>query len=153
MQRSLIETLMGAVVLAVAALFLGFAYSSSDIGRGDGYELYAEFTTVGGLRVGNDVRMSGIKIGSVLRQDLNPETFLARVTLSVDDSVKLPADTSAAIASESLLGGNYLDLVPGGAEELLKPGDRIEYTQDAVDLIQLLGKFMFSPGQQGVGTQ
>lgn len=153
MQRSLIETLMGAVVLAVAALFLGFAYSSSDIGRGNGYELYAEFTTVGGLKVGNDVRMSGIKIGSVLSQDLNPETFLARVTLSVDDNVKLPADTSAAIASESLLGGNYLDLVPGGAEELLKPGDRIEYTQDAVDLIQLLGKFMFSPGQQGAGGQ
>lgn len=151
MQRSLIETLMGAVVLAVAALFLVFAYSSADIGRGGGYELYAEFSTVGGLRVGNDVRMSGIKIGSVVRQDLNPETFLARVTLNIDDTITLPADTSASIASESLLGGNYLDLAPGGEDKALKPGDRIQYTQDAVDLIQLLGKFMFSPGTQGTG--
>ena len=126
MQRSLIETLMGAVVLAVAALFLVFAYSSADIGRGGGYELYAEFSTVGGLRVGNDVRMSGIKIGSVVRQDLNPETFLARVTLNIDDTITLPADTSASIASESLLGGNYLDLAPGGEDKALKPGDRIQ---------------------------
>jgi len=146
MRRSLIETLMGAVVLGVAGLFLVFAYTTADLGRGGGYEVFADFSTVGGLRVGGDVRMSGIKIGSVVRQELDPETFLARVTLSVDASLKLPVDTSASISSEGLLGGNFIDLVPGGADETLPPGGRIQYTQDAVDLMQMLGRFIFSGG-------
>lgn len=146
MHRNLIETLLGAVVLGVAGLFLAFAYSTADLGRGGGYEVQAEFTTVGGLKVGNDVRMAGIKVGTVVHQELNPETYLARVTLSVDPTVKLPADTSAAISSEGLLGGNYIDLAPGGDSEMLKPGDKIRFTQDAVDMVQLLSKFIFSAG-------
>ncbi len=146
MHRNLIETLLGAVVLGVAGLFLAFAYSTADLGRGGGYEVQAEFTTVGGLKVGNDVRMAGIKVGTVVHQELNPETYLARVTLSVDHAVKLPADTSASISSEGLLGGNYIDLAPGGDSEILKPGDKIRFTQDAVDMVQLLSKFIFSAG-------
>ncbi len=146
MNRGLVETLMGAVVLGVAVVFLIFAYSASDVGRSGGYEVDATFTTVGGLKVGNDVRMSGIKIGTVSRQGLDPETYLATVTLSIDPVIKLPRDTSAAIASEGLLGGNFVDLVPGGDPEMLEPGERIEYTQDAVDFVQLLSKFMFSTG-------
>jgi phospholipid/cholesterol/gamma-HCH transport system substrate-binding protein len=149
MNRSLIETLMGAMVLGVAGLFLMFAYTTADLGRTDGYEVYANFTTVGGLRVGSDVRLAGIKIGTVKRQELDPETYLARVTLSVEPSVKLPADTSASITSEGLLGGNFVDLAPGGDSEMLKPGGRIQYTQDAIDLVQMLGRFVFSSGQAG----
>jgi phospholipid/cholesterol/gamma-HCH transport system substrate-binding protein len=153
MHRNLIETLLGAVVLGVAGLFLAFAYTTADLGRTGGYEVEAEFTTIGGLKVGNDVRMAGIKIGSVVRQELDPQTYLARVTLSVDPSIELPADTSATIASEGLLGGNYVDLAPGGDPTMLKPGGRIQYTQDAVDMVQLLGKFIFSAGNGGTASK
>lgn len=147
MHRNLIETLLGAVVLGVAGLFLAFAYSTADLGRGSGYEVHADFTTVGALKVGSDVRLAGIKIGTVVRQELDTESFLARVTLTVDPAVKLPTDSSASISSEGLLGGNFVDLAPGGAADTLKPGDRIQYTQDAVDMMQLLSKFIFSAGQ------
>ncbi len=153
MHRNLIETLLGALVLGVAGLFLAFAYTTADLGRSGGYEVQADFTTVGGLKVGNDVRMAGIKIGSVVRQELNPQTYLARVTLSVDPSIELPADTSATIASEGLLGGNYVDLAPGGDPTMLKPGGKIQYTQDAVDMVQLLGKFIFSAGNGGSASK
>ena len=149
MHRNLIETLLGAVVLGVAGLFLAFAYSTADLGRSGGYEVNAEFTTVGGLKVGNDVRMAGIKVGTVVDQVLNPQTYLARVTLSIDSSVHLPADTSATISSEGLLGGNYVDLAPGGDPNMLKPGEKIQYTQDAVDMVQLLSRFIFATGSAG----
>lgn len=149
MHRNLIETLLGAVVLGVAGLFLAFAYTTADLGRTGGYEVHAEFTTVGGLKIGSDVRLAGIKVGSVVGQTLNPETYLARVTFSIDPSVKLPSDTSASIASEGLLGGNYVDLAPGGATAMLEPGAKIQYTQDAVDMVQLLSKFIFSAGSNG----
>lgn len=146
MHRNLIETLLGAVVLGVAGLFLAFAYTTADLGRASGYEVYAEFTTIGGLKVGNDVRLAGIKVGTVVRQDLNPETYLARVTLSIDPSVRLPADSSATISSEGLLGGNYVDLAPGGDPAMIETGGKIRFTQDAVDMVQLLSKFIFSAG-------
>lgn len=152
MHRNLIETLLGAVVLGVAGLFMAFAYATADLGRSGGYEVNAEFTTVGGLKVGNDVRMAGIKVGTVVGQKLNPETYLARVTLSIDTSVKLPADTSASISSEGLLGGNFVDLAPGGDPKMLNPGEKIQYTQDAVDMVQLLSRFIFATGSAGGGT-
>ncbi|MFX4221372.1 MAG: outer membrane lipid asymmetry maintenance protein MlaD [Thalassobaculum sp.] len=142
----MIETLMGALVLVVAGVFLFYAYSSSEIGKGGGYEVIARFTTVGGLKPGSDVRMSGIKVGTVSNQRLDPNSYLAEVTLSIDESIQLPIDSSAAIASEGLLGGNFVDVVPGADEQMLKPGERIELTQDAVDFIQLLSRFMFQAG-------
>lgn len=147
MNRGLVETLMGAVVLAVAALFVMFAYSTANVGGSDGYRITAQFATVGGLRPGSEVRMSGIQVGSVVEQKLNAETYLAEVVMRIEDGVKLPRDTSAAIASDGLLGGNHVQLVAGGEEGMMQPGDRIDYTQDAVDLIQLLGKFIFSAGE------
>jgi phospholipid/cholesterol/gamma-HCH transport system substrate-binding protein len=149
--RGILETLMGALVLVVAGAFFFYAYSASEIGKGGGYEVTARFTTVGALKVGSDVRMSGIKIGTVARQELDPTTYLAEVTLSIDDSIVLPVDTSAAIANEGLLGGNFVDLVPGAEDQTLKPGERIELTQDAVDFVQLLGRFMFQSGS-GAGS-
>jgi len=147
MRRNLIETLMGAVVLAVAVLFVAFAYSTANIGGGSGvYPLVADFNRVGTLKPGSEVRMSGIRIGTVLKQELDPQTYLARVTFGVQEGLELPVDSSASVSSEGLLGGNFLDLTPGGSEEMLKPGEKIEYTQDAVDLMQMLGKFIFSAG-------
>lgn len=143
---------MGALVLAVAGVFLFYAYSSSDFGKGGGYEVIARFTTVGGLKPGSDVRMSGIKVGTVSKQVLDPQSYLAEVTLSIDDSIQLPIDSSAAVSSEGLLGGNFVDLVPGGDEKMLQPGERIELTQDAVDFIQMLSRFMFQAGSSGPGS-
>lgn len=143
---------MGAVVLAVAGAFFVYAYSASEVGKGGGYEVIARFTTVGALKIGSDVRMSGIKVGTVSDQKLDPETYLAEVTLSIEESVKLPVDTSAAIANEGLLGGNFIDLVPGAEDTVLQPGERIELTQDAVDFVQLLSRFMFQAGSASSGS-
>jgi phospholipid/cholesterol/gamma-HCH transport system substrate-binding protein len=143
---------MGALVLAVAGMFLFYAYASSEFSTGGGYDVVARFATVGGLKPGSDVRMSGIKIGTVSKQSLDPQTYLAEVTLSIDESIQLPVDSSAAVSSEGLLGGNFVDVVPGGDERMLQPGERIELTQDAVDFIQMLSRFMFQAGSSGSGS-
>ena len=105
MTRNLLETLLGAVVLIVAVGFLVFAYRSSQVQQNGGYELIARFDKVDGLEPGSDVRISGIKIGSVLDQSLDPETYRAQVRFSLREDVRLPADTSAAVVSNGLLGG------------------------------------------------
>lgn len=148
MGRNLIETLMGALVLAVAGLFVVFAYNTTTVRSSGGYEVWARFERVDGLARGADVRLAGIKIGTVVDQRLEPETFLAIVRISVDPSVKLPADTVAQIVSEGLLGGNFLALVPGGDDKTIPPGGEIKYTQAPVNIVQLLGKFMFSTGDK-----
>jgi phospholipid/cholesterol/gamma-HCH transport system substrate-binding protein len=109
----------------------------------------ANFSSVGGLQNGSDVRISGVKVGSVTGQTLDPDTFLAVVRMNIDPAIRLPGDTVAVIASESLLGGRYMALEPGGAEELIEPGGRIEYTQSTPGIEQLLGQVIFS--MQGAG--
>lgn len=150
MRRNVIETVMGAVVLIVAGLFLFFSYSTAQLRSVDGYAVIAKFDRIDGLALGSDVRISGIKVGTVHSQRLDPETFLAEVSMSIDPSVKLPRDSSAEIVSESLLGGKYMAIVPGGSEDLLEEGGEIRFTQSPVSLEQLIGKFMFStPGGEG----
>ncbi len=144
MKRSVIETVLGALVLFLAAFFLVFSYKTANVSAVKGYNLIADFAGIGGLKAGDDVVISGVKIGTVSSVDLNPETYLARVTLSVMPNVKIPDDTAALISSESLLGGRYLSLEPGGSETMLKPGGRIPYTQSPQNLEQLLGQFIFS---------
>ena len=137
------ETGVGAVVLAAAAGFLVYALSAGAVGRhGGGYELKARFGQVGGLAQGADVRLAGVKIGTVSRISLDPKTFLAEVDLSVDPSIKLPADSSAKITSDNLLGGSHVAIAPGGAVQNLKPGGEIQNTQGAVDLFGLIGQVM-----------
>ena len=143
MQRNMVETLMGAVVLLVAALFLVFAYSRADVGEVAGYTLLARFDRVDGVKPGADVRISGIKIGSVLSQKLDPETYLAEMRISVDPSVKLPKDSAAKILMSGLLGDTYISLSPGGSDEMFKDGDEIQYTQGSVDIISLVGQAVF----------
>jgi phospholipid/cholesterol/gamma-HCH transport system substrate-binding protein len=144
MSRNVIETVMGAVVLVVAAIFLVFAYRMADVGTVRGYEVWAGFSATGGLQTGADVRISGVKVGSVTSQTLDPGTFLAVVRMSIDPSIKLSADTTAAIRSESLLGGRYVSLSPGGDPDEIRPGGRIQFVQNPVDLEDLIGRFMFS---------
>ncbi len=149
MQRNMIETLMGFVVLAAAALFLTFVFSSIEMDSGDRYEINAYFNKLGGVNVGSDVRISGISIGSVSALRLDPDTFRAVVTLQINENYQIPEDTAASIIAESLLGGNFIDLVPGGSPEFIEPGGTIEFTQDAIDIVQLLGKFIFTAAEAG----
>lgn len=144
MKRSVIETVLGAVVLFVAAFFLIFSYKTANVKSVSGYELTADFPGIGGLNIGDDVQISGVKIGSIVGVKLDPLTYLAKVKMSIDPSVKIPEDTAAVISSESLLGGRYLALEPGASEEMLPPGGRVPYTQAPQNLEQLLGKFIFS---------
>jgi phospholipid/cholesterol/gamma-HCH transport system substrate-binding protein len=149
MRRNVIETIMGAVVLLVAALFLFFAYSSANLHSVAGYQIVADFSRLGGLQSGGDVRVSGVKVGSVTSMELDPKTYLAHVSMSIDPSIQLPTDTVAAIKSESLLGGKYMALDPGGADDKIPPGGRVHFTVDPVDFESLIGKYMFSGGSQG----
>ena len=144
MRRNVIETVLGGVVLVVAAFFLVFAYRSADLRRVDGYEVTAAFSSITGLQDGADVRISGVKVGTVTGLTLDPATYQAVVRLTVDPDVKLPADTAAIVASESLLGGKFLSLEPGGDPEMIAAGGRIQYTQSTPGLEQLLGQVIFS---------
>jgi phospholipid/cholesterol/gamma-HCH transport system substrate-binding protein len=143
-QRSLAETLTGAVVLAVAVGFLGYAVANTGRTPVSGYSLHARFDRIDGLAVGADVRVAGVKVGSILSARVDPRTYQAEVSFSVQKAVRLPRDTSAEITSDGLLGGKYLSLVPGGDDTLVPDGGTLTITQSAVSLEQLLGKFIFS---------
>jgi phospholipid/cholesterol/gamma-HCH transport system substrate-binding protein len=152
MRGNVIETVMGAVVLVVAALFLVFAYKTSQLRAVSGYQVSAEFSRVDGIRQGSDVRISGIKIGSVVTEELDPKSFLAVVRMSIDPAVQLPDDTVAEIISAGLLGDKYMSLVPGGSDKVIPPGGKITYTQSSVSLENLIGQMMFStPGAKKSG--
>jgi phospholipid/cholesterol/gamma-HCH transport system substrate-binding protein len=143
MSRNIIETLLGAVVLVVAVAFLAYAYTASDIGDRGGYQLVAKFDRVDGLEVGGDVRISGIRVGRVVSQRLDPVSYRAEVRFSVADGIEIPADSSAAIVSTSLLGGKYLALTPGADDEMLGQGGEITFTQSSISLEELIGQFVF----------
>ncbi len=146
MTRNTIETVMGAVVLLVAGVFLWLAYAVTDIRSSDGIVITAEFGAIGSLNVGDDVRISGIQVGKVMETELNPKTFGAMVTLTLDDRISLPSDSSARIAASSLLGGSYVDIIPGFEQEFIADGDMIYDTRDPVSLTDLLGKAVFAGG-------
>jgi len=148
MKRSLFETILGAVVLLVAGVFFFFAVSVADIQATDGYQVTAEFSKIGGLSTGNDVRISGVKIGTVKSVSLNPDNYKAMATLSIKNSVQLPIDTVAQVLTEGLLGGFYLSVTPGIEEEYIENEGSIDFTQPPVDLMDLLGRFIFSSANE-----
>jgi phospholipid/cholesterol/gamma-HCH transport system substrate-binding protein len=143
-RRSIAEVLTGAIVLLVAAGFLAYAVAHSGRSAAGGYTLYARFDHVDGLPVGADVRLAGVKVGSVTSETIDPKTYLAMVAFTVRPDLQLPKDTSASITAEGLLGSDYLALSPGGDETMLQPGQTITITQSSVNLEELLGKFIFS---------
>ena len=143
MKRNPIETVLGGVVLVIAAMFMAFAYTTADIGAVVGYPVEAKFLKVGGLETGSDVRISGIRVGTVTGQRLDPATYDAVVTLSIASDVSLPADTEAAIVSDGLLGGKYVNLIPGRAAEKIAAGGRLTKTRDFQALEDLVGEIIF----------
>ena len=137
------ETLIGAIVLAVAGGFLVYAANTADVGvGGSGYELVAKFRKAEGIDVGGDVRIAGVKVGSVSSMTLDPATYFAKVTFVIDRDVKIPNESAAKITSASLLGDSYIAIDPGGADLMLEPGDEIINTQSSVSVGDLIGKFI-----------
>jgi phospholipid/cholesterol/gamma-HCH transport system substrate-binding protein len=142
MGRNAIETVLGGVVLIVAGVFLFFAFNVAQVKAVSGYEVKAHFLKIGGLSKGSDVRINGIKIGTVLDRVLDPQTFEA-VVMSIRPDVKLPKDTVATIGSEGILGGKYVRLKPGQASETLPAGGRIAKVEDFKSLEDQVGEIIF----------
>lgn len=136
------ETAVGAVVIAVAAGFLVYSLTVGGKGAGHGYQVQAKFGQVGALAPGAAVSVAGVKVGTVSSINLDPKTYLAVVKLDLDAKTPLPADSTAKITSDGLLGGQHVTIEPGGATDNLKQGSEIENTQGSVDLFGLVGQFL-----------
>ncbi len=140
-----IETLTGLAVILIASGFLIYAMRTTGVGAmsSGGYRLSAEFENIEGINVGTDVRLAGIKVGSVVEQKLNPESYQARIDMVIDPTISLSEDTTAKITSEGLLGSKFVALEPGGSDVKLAEGGLISYTQSAVDIWSLISQAMF----------
>ena len=143
MKKNPIETILGVIVILVAVFFARFAAGKIDARPQRGYELTAVFSRSGGLESGNDVRISGIKVGSVVGLELTPD-YTAKVTLSVRETVELPVDSTAVIASDGLMGGTFVRLDPGKAKEVLKAGDTISKVKDFRSMEDVISEVIFS---------
>lgn len=150
MRESKTEILTGAAVLLLAVGFLIYALQGSGrLARQDAtYPLIASFRSAEGVALGVDVRMSGVKVGSVTDMQLNPETFRADTTLSLYQGIEIPIDSTAVVATEGLLGGTFVELYPGGAWDNYQPGDLITETQGSVNIVTLLAKFAGGGGEE-----
>lgn len=148
MRTNIVETVVGAAVLLTAGVFFYIAYESSSGQLRNGYTLTAKFDRVDGLNVGNDVKVSGVKVGTVEAIHIDPASFNAIVKLVIEPHLKLPTDTSAEVISESFMGGKYIALVPGGDEKPLENKGEIRFTQAAVSWESLIGKFLFSANKE-----
>ena len=143
MGRNAVETILGAVVLSVAGMFIFFAYNTAQVKAVGGYEVTANFFKIGGLTAGSDVRINGIKVGTVISTKLDRETYDAVVKMSIAADVKLPKDTTAGIGSEGIVGGKYVRLEPGQAKEAIAPNDAITKTKDFRSLEDQVGEIIF----------
>ncbi|WP_170351340.1 MULTISPECIES: outer membrane lipid asymmetry maintenance protein MlaD [Ruegeria] len=137
------EVLVGGAVLACAVAFGVYASQSTGLSQGgEGYQLGASFRSLEGVGVGTDVRLAGVKIGTVTGVTLNADTYRADTTFTIRDGILVPDDSAIVISSEGLLGGNFVEVMPGGSPFYFEPGDQVEDTQGAVSLISLLVKFV-----------
>ncbi|MCF2870280.1 outer membrane lipid asymmetry maintenance protein MlaD [Octadecabacter sp. G9-8] len=143
MRENTTEVVVGAAVLAAALGFLWYIASATGLSGGTaGLNLTANFRSAEGVTVGTDIRMAGVSVGTVSGLDLNLETYRADVTFAIDEGIAIPDDSAAVVASEGLLGGTFVELVPGGSFEMFADGALVQDTQGAVSLIQLLLKFV-----------
>ena len=144
MRYSSVEILMGAVVLVTAISFLILGLQSINTNQKDGYNISLIFGSSAGLKTGDSVKISGIDVGKIIKLDLDLDDYNAKIHINLSNEVKIPEDSSARITSSSLLGGNFLDIIPGSSETFLKPNDIIYDTSDSVSFIDMLGKMIFS---------
>lgn len=149
MNKKPIETIMGLVVLVVAVFFLLFAYRVSDLQVVKGYELNAKFLKVGGLNIGSDVRINGIKVGTVVNQKLDNTDYLVDVILSISPEIKLPVDSEVAIVGDGLVGDKFIKIEPGKSKEYLKEGDTFANAKDFKTLEDMVGEIIFMVTDDG----
>lgn len=146
MSKNMFETLTGAVVLAIAAWFLMFfmKHNTAVSVSNDHYSLFAKFEQADGIAVGTPVKIGGVKVGVVVSEDLDPKTYSAVITFSLTNKIKIPTDSIAKIASEGLIGGKYLSIVPGAEDKMLEANEELKFTQSSINLETLIGKMVFS---------
>ena len=152
MTRKLPEIFTGFAVIIIAVVFLAFALSRAGEVSSGGYPLVAQFSSIGGLTVGADVKIGGVVVGHVASEHLDTNTYAAIVGLVMNNDIKVPQDSSAAITSDGLLSGDYVAVSPGGSNNMLAPGQSFPVTQSAINIEDLLGKFIFSMGSGGKAT-
>ena len=149
MNKKPVETIMGIVVVVVAAFFLFFAYKVSDLQVVKGYNISAKFLKVGGLTVGSDVRINGIKVGTVIGQKLDNTDYIADVDMSIASNVKLPKDSVAFIAGDGFIGDKFIKIEPGKSSEFLADGDTLSNTKDFKTLEDMVGEIIFMVTDNG----
>ena len=149
MNKKPVETIMGIVVIFVAAFFLYFAYQVSDLQVVKGYDINARFLKVGGLNVGSDVRINGIKVGTVIAQNLDPEDYVADVKLSISSNIQLPKDSVVSIVSDGLVGNKFIKIEPGKSKEFLQNGDTVANAKDFKTLEDMVGEIIFMVTDNG----
>ena len=144
MRYSLIEILMGAIVLTIAIGFLSLGMRSINSNQKVGYDISLIFGSSAGLKNGDNVKISGINVGKIINLDLDLEDYNAKVAIKLNQNIKIPDDSSAKITSTSLLGGNFIDIIPGVSDTYMKPNDIIYNTSDPVSFTDMLGKVIYS---------
>ena len=138
------DFIIGTIVIIVAITFLTLSFKSTKISTKDGYQINAKFDNADGINIGSDIKISGVKIGTIAEQSLDKESFQAQLKLNIYNHIKIPSDSSAKIVSEGLLGSKYIAITPGGNDDFLENGQEINFTQSSINFEELLGKFIFS---------
>ena len=149
MNKKPVETIMGIVVLFVAASFLYFGFKVSDLQVVKGYNVTASFLKVGGLNVGSDVRINGIKVGSIVELALDEQDYIADVKMSILPNIKLPKDSVAVIVGDGLMGDKFIKIEPGKSKEMLADGDIISNVKDFKSLEDMVGEIIFMVTDNG----
>lgn len=145
MKQNAIETIVGFIVILIAAVFFVFAYKTSNMSKtSDGYNVFANFQNIDGITKGSDVKLAGIKIGYVDTLSLEDDTYYAVVKLNIDNAVEIPKDSRAIVSTNGILGGKYIRINPGGSEKNIDHGGKIKFTQSALNIEDLIGKLMYS---------
>lgn len=153
MREKLFQTVMAAVVLLVAGVFFAFAYAQGGVRPIEGYPVSATFTDIGGLSADSDVQISGVKVGMVTDESVDPKSGNAVVSITIRGDIRLPEDSVAAIESSGLIGGAIVELLPGSSKQTIPSGGVIAKVKNYRSLETTVGHMIFSlPGGESMST-
>ena len=144
MNKSIIETVAGLLVLLLAFFGIFIAYQNSEVSmKTDGHIIKAEFENIEGISIGSPVKISGLIIGEVVQYSLNRDNFYVVISMKINKGIKLPTDTSASVSGLGVMGNRYISLVPGAEDDEIANDGMIEYTSPPMDIESMIGKFIF----------